>query len=296
MTWTSIQPILIPVIVVGGLGMAFGVLLAWFAKKFAIKFDPAIEKIESVLPGVNCGACGFPGCSALAEAIVRGDAPIDSCPVGGTRTWQEIGRVLGKEVSVRETRKAVLICQGGNEVATTQAIYRGVADCRAATVYGVSFKACHYGCLGLGSCQRICPFEAIRMDETTGLPVIIGSRCTGCGRCVKECPRSVLTLLPARDLVVVACTSPDTARSVKAVCRKGCIKCQLCVKVCPVKAISFPDGKIRIDRKICTLCGLCVDKCPTGCIVRNIRNSVPAEASSSVPVPAVPVEVEEPMR
>lgn len=260
--------LVLPVVIIGLLGLAFGAILAWLAQKFAVETNPLVQKIEQVLPGANCGACGYPGCSGLAEAIAQGEAEPDACPVGGPEVWASIGKLVGKEVTNLEGKKAVLLCQGGEGVAVSQASYQGVEDCRAASVLNLSFKACYFGCLGLGSCQKVCPFGAITMNPDSKLPVIDLSKCTGCGKCVEVCPRGVLALVPDREQILLACQSLDKAREVRRICQRGCTKCRLCVKVCPEEAISFTEGQIYIDQQKCTLCGKCLEKCPVACLVR----------------------------
>jgi len=259
--------ILLPTVLIGILGVAFGYMLAWFAQKFAVHTNPLIKKIEEILPGANCGACGYPGCSGLAEKIVNEDAPVNACPVGGVKVWTEIAKLTGKTTGNLETKKAMLVCQGGKGTVQELGAYQGIDDCRAAAVLGVSHIGCVNGCLGLGTCEKICPFDAIHINSETGLPVIDWEECTGCGKCVEECPRKVLVLVPGREQVRLACSSPASGKEVRRVCSKGCIKCQLCVKTCPVQAIHFQDGVIQIDQEKCTLCGLCVEKCPTHCIL-----------------------------
>jgi len=259
--------ILLPTVLIGILGVVFGYMLAWFAQKFAVHTNPLIKKIEEILPGANCGACGYPGCSGLAEKIVNENAPVNACPVGGVKVWTEIAKLTGKTTQQLEIKKALLACQGGKNTVQELGTYSGIDDCRAASVLGVSHLGCVHGCLGLGTCEKICPFDAIHINPETGLPVIDWEECTGCGKCVEECPRKVLVLVPGKEQVRLVCSSPASGKEVRRVCSKGCIKCQLCVKVCPVQAIHFQDRVIQIDQEKCTLCGLCVEKCPTHCIL-----------------------------
>lgn len=260
--------IFLPTLLVGILGLAFGLMLAFFAKKFAVPTNPLVQEIERLLPGANCGACGFPGCSGLAEKIASGEVSPNACPVGGPRVWTELARILGQESKNWEARRALLLCQGGEGTAQTIAEYEGVADCEAAHLLPASFKGCRFGCLGLGNCVRVCPFEAIHLDKESHLPVIDWEKCTGCGKCVAACPRNIITLVPKREQVTVACVSLDPGKEVRKLCSRGCIKCQLCVRTCPEGAITFENGRIVISREKCTLCGLCVEKCPTHCIIR----------------------------
>ncbi|MBP8933708.1 MAG: RnfABCDGE type electron transport complex subunit B [Candidatus Atribacteria bacterium] len=259
--------ILLPTVLIGILGIVFGYMLAWFAQKFAVNSNPLIKKIEEILPGANCGACGYPGCSGLAEKIVNENAPVSACPVGGVKVWTEIAKLTGRTSEKLEAKRAMLVCQGGKGTVQELGVYKGINDCRAAAVLGVSHLGCINGCLGLGTCEKICPFDAIHMDTLTGLPVIDWEECTGCGKCVEDCPRKVLALVPAREQVRLACSSLASGKEVRRVCSQGCTKCQLCVKACTVQAIRFQDGIIQIDQEKCTLCGLCVEKCPTHCIL-----------------------------
>jgi Na+-translocating ferredoxin:NAD+ oxidoreductase RNF subunit RnfB len=178
--------ILLPTVLIGILGVAFGYMLAWFAQKFAVHTNPLIKKIEEILPGANCGACGYPGCSGLAEKIVNEDAPVNACPVGGVKVWTEIAKLTGKTTGKLETKKAMLVCQGGKGTVQELGTYFGIDDCRAAAVLGVSHIGCINGCLGLGTCEKICPFDAIHINPETSLPVIDWAECTGCGKCVEE--------------------------------------------------------------------------------------------------------------
>lgn len=260
--------IFLPTLLVGILGLAFGLMLAFFAKKFAVPTNPLVQEIERLLPGANCGACGFPGCSGLAEKIASGEVSPNACPVGGPRVWTELARILGQESKNWEARRALLLCQGGEGTAQTVAEYEGVADCEAAHLLPASFKGCRFGCLGLGNCVRVCPFEAMHLDKESHLPVIDWEKCTGCGKCAAACPRNIITLVPKREQVTVACASLDPGKEVRKLCSRGCIKCQLCVRTCPEGAITFENGRIVISREKCTLCGLCVEKCPTHCIIR----------------------------
>lgn len=275
--------ILVPALIMGSLGLGFGLALAWLAKRMAVEENPLVQKINEVLPGANCGACGYPGCFGLAEKIASREAPVNACPAGGPRVWQTLLQLLGGSQELDfEVKKAVLLCQGGKGVGKEVATYRGVEDCRAAKLLGNLSKMCRFGCLGLGSCARICPFSAIRMDQETGLPRIDPQKCTACGKCVTECPQGVLALFPYTEQVLSLCCSKDPGRLVRQACSRGCIKCQLCVKTCPEKAITLEKERIVIDREKCTLCGLCIEKCPAQCLVRVFQGSPVAKKSLGV--------------
>ena len=169
---------------------------------------------------------------------------------------------MGQEAGAVEPMVAVLICRGGRDVASTRFQYKGAADCRQAALLLGGPKACIYGCVGLGHCASVCPFNAITMGRN-GLPVIDEKRCTGCGSCVRGCPKSTLLLVPRSKLVVLACVSHDKGKAVKDVCKVGCIGCGICVKACPTKALTLVNNLPKMDFEKCVDCGICVHKCPT---------------------------------
>ena len=254
---------LISVISMGGIGAFFGIVLAYASKKFAIKVDPRIEQINEALPGANCGACGYPGCSGFAEAIVEGEAPVDGCPVGGREVAEKIAEIMGVEASgTHERSVARLYCQGNCEVAVDRALYDGVQDCRAAQAVNGGPKACKYGCLGFGTCAEVCPFDAITMDENH-LPHVDIEKCTGCGKCVQACPRNLFELVGVSKEVHVGCKSQERGKDVMKVCKAGCIGCRKCVKACPFDAMKFKNNLAKIDYEKCTSCMVCVEVCPT---------------------------------
>ena len=253
--------VLVSLLLLGGLGALFGLLLAFAAKKFAVESDPRIDEIERILPGANCGACGYPGCRGAAEAIVEGKAPVTVCPVGKAAVAEKIGAVMGVAAEAAGPRRAVVLCRGGREDCPDRFTYAGLPDCRAANRLAGGPKACEYGCLGLGTCAAACPFGAIRMNER-GLPEI-GPECTGCGLCVRACPRGIIPLVPAdRPVTVIACRNRQRGAEVRKICRVGCLGCGLCARNCPEKAITVTENLAVIDPERCTGCGLCLERCP----------------------------------
>lgn len=249
----------------GGLGalLAFG--LGFAAKAFRVERDERIDKIEEALPGANCGACGYAGCTALAEAIVRGEAAVDACPVGGSSTAEAIAEIMGAESTASEKKVAQVLCQGGWKETKRQAEYQGIQSCKAANMISGGTKSCQYGCLGMGDCASVCPFDAIVINEN-GLPEIDQDKCTGCGECVRACPRSIITLAPISKENHIRCSSHDQGKEVRKICEVGCIGCGICAKTCPVGAISMKDNLAVIDYEKCINCGLCAEKCPTNAI------------------------------
>jgi len=255
------------IISLGILGLIFGCGLAYASKRFATGANTLVEEILELLPGVNCGACGFPGCQGYAEAIAAGKADVTKCGPGGEELAKRIAALIGVEVGEVESCVAVVQCKGGKGKAAERAIYDGIEDCRAAHMISDGPKACIYGCLGLGSCVRACPFEAIYMGED-GLPVVIEERCTGCGKCVSACPRGIMKLIPRRQKVYLGCVSKDRGKDVKEVCSVGCIGCRLCAspKVTPSGAVKIVDN-IPVFGPDWEDFEAAVEKCPNNCFV-----------------------------
>lgn len=250
-----------------GIGAIFGLGLAFAAKKFSVKRDPRIEQVREVLAGANCGACGYPGCEQYAEAVVQNpDLAPNLCTPGGAKTAELVALITGKKATRLEPIYARIMCQGDCQKSVKKFKYEGVRDCRAAVLAGGGDKGCDYGCLGYGTCAKVCPFDAIHMNEFD-MPVVDITKCTGCRKCEMACPKKVIEVLPASREVLVACHSTDTGAETRKNCQIGCIACGACVKVCPFNAAEMKDNVSRIDLDKCTVCGLCVGKCPTKAIV-----------------------------
>ncbi|HID96157.1 MAG TPA: RnfABCDGE type electron transport complex subunit B [Candidatus Latescibacteria bacterium] len=250
----------------GGLGLLFGAVLAWASLKFTVKEDPRVEQVLEMLPGANCGACGYPSCRGFAEKLVAGDAPVNSCVVGGAETLSRISEFLGVDVEERIPMIAVLHCKGGDKECKRLYDYNGIADCRAATLLAEGPKACRYGCIGLGTCVTSCPFGAIKMGDN-GLPVIDEVLCTGCGRCVNICPKRIIGLIPKAQKIYLGCSSHDRGAKVKKICEVGCTGCSLCVKVTTTGGISMEDFLPVIDYNQSPNLVAAAHKCPQNCFV-----------------------------
>lgn len=247
----------------GALGLIMGVLLAVASRIFAVHTDERVEQIAALLPGANCGGCGFAGCSAYASAVVRGEASPSACVAGGAAAAQGIAKILGVDVDTRERRVAHVYCSGG-DVTARRFQYTGVQSCFAASRVANGPVECTFACLGFGDCVKSCAFDAIHIEG--GHAFVDRDRCTGCGKCASTCPRKIIGLIPAAAPISVNCSSRDRGAFVRSVCEAGCIGCTLCVKKCEHDAIHVVDNLARIDYEKCVGCGECLKVCPRGII------------------------------
>lgn len=254
--------ILFSLAVLGGIALLLGLGLGYAGKRFHVEEDPRIGQIREALPGANCGGCGFAGCDALASAIVDGSAKPTGCPVASGEATAAISAIMG--VSAEETDKMVsyVHCCGDLENSKSNYEYQGLDNCMAMMqLAGGGSKVCKYGCLGGGSCVAACKFDAISL--VNGIAVIDNEKCTGCNMCVAACPKSIISDLPYKATVRVACNSCDNGKTVRGACSVGCIACKMCEKACEFDAIHVNNFLAEIDYSKCTLCGKCAQKCPT---------------------------------
>lgn len=242
-------------------GAVFGAALALASKVFAVKKDPRAEEIGEILPGANCGGCGYAGCAALAEAIAKGEAKTSSCIVGGDEIAEKVAAIMGVSSAEKPVRKrAQVMCSGTSELALKKYVYEGAADCHAAAKLGGGSKLCPNGCIGLGSCVAVCPFGAIEIKD--GIAAVNYEKCRGCGLCEKTCPKHIIKLIPYDAHQWVGCMSVDNGKITRSYCQVGCISCRLCEKNCESGAIHVNDFVASIDYDKCTNCRVCVEKCP----------------------------------
>lgn len=272
----------------GGIGLLAAMALGLVARKFAVETDPRELAVLEVLSGANCGACGYPGCSAYAKAVAEGAASPNLCTPGGQGTVEQIAHIMGVAAVAVEPRVAVVLCQGDNEKARAKYRYSGVVDCNAAQKIAEGPKTCPGGCLGLGSCARICPFGAIEITPQ-GLAVISREKCTGCTKCVAVCPRQVIRMTPLDATVHVLCNSHDKGAAVRKYCQVGCIACHICAKTVP-EAYVVEDFLARVVYEHHESAGPAVAKCPTKCI-RDFTEGYPEGSCFASPVVPVKPEV-----
>ncbi|MDR2499597.1 MAG: RnfABCDGE type electron transport complex subunit B [Treponema sp.] len=244
------------------LAFVLGIALGFFREFFAVPQDPLVGQVREILPGANCGACGFPGCDGYAAAVASREAGIGNCSVGGKAVAEKLAALLGGNADVVPVI-SVLACQGSREHAPLKGDYTGIPTCRGAKLSAGGTKLCAWGCLGYGDCLEVCQFGAITMGPR-GLPIIDRAKCSGCKICIAECPQQLLRDTPAdRKGAFVLCSNRNPLKAmVKKTCKAGCIKCELCVKNCPEQCIVMENGIPVVDYAKCSSCGTCIDKCP----------------------------------
>ena len=259
------------ILVVSGLAALLALLLFLVAKKFRVEEDPRIDDVEKMLPGANCGGCGFAGCRGMSEALVKQE-DISSlyCPVGGGECMKKIATYLGKAASEREPMVAVVRCGGSCENRPRVNRFDGAQSCVVASSLYAGETGCSFGCLGLGDCASVCEFGALQINSATGLPEVDEEKCTACGACVKACPKRIIELrkkAPKGRKIYVSCVNKDKGAVARKACKVACIGCGKCAKVCPFEAITVESNLAYIDFTKCKMCRKCVAECPTGAIV-----------------------------
>lgn len=255
---------------IGITGLLIGLLLGIAGKKFAVEVDERESAVRELLPGNNCGGCGFAGCDALAQAIAKGEAPTNGCPVAGAEIAKKIAEIMGETADDMARQVAFVKCNGTCDKAGVKYHYYGVQDCqKASMVPGGGEKACSYGCMGFGSCVKACPFDAIHIVD--GVARVDKEKCKACKKCIAACPRHLIELVPYNSTVKVACSSKDRGPVVKKACDTGCVGCKICEKNCNFDAIHVEDNLAKIDYEKCRNCGLCAMKCPSKIILKESK-------------------------
>lgn len=264
------ETMLYAIVSLSGIGGFAAIILYFIAQKFKVIEDPRIDEVNERLPGANCGGCGFAGCRNFAEEIIRrGDLTNLSCPVGGNSMMGDIASFLGLHAEIKEPQVAVSRCNGCYENAPQKVRYQGADSCAFAHSLSAGESGCPNGCLHLGDCVAACMFDAMYMDEQTGLPVIIDSKCVACGACVTACPRDIIELRNKgrKDRrIYVCCVNTEKGGPARKNCSVACIGCGKCVQECKFEAIILKNNLAYIDYTKCTLCRKCVPVCPTNAI------------------------------
>jgi Na+-translocating ferredoxin:NAD+ oxidoreductase subunit B len=250
--------IIVAVLTLGMLGIVFGIILGIIAKKFSKKENPLVEKIYAILPGLDCGACSFPGCKQYAESCVQTKNIDFHCGPGGEKVMDKISKILG--ITVEESEKLIprIKCNGGGN-AQNAFMYQGVETCHGVRTVA-NLKSCPIGCSGFGDCTIACKFNALSLKD--GLPVVNYDNCIRCGACARACPNDLIEMTPESHSVYIKCKSHDPGRKKAKYCKTSCITCSLCVRECPKQAIEIVDNLPVIDYEKCIRCGICVTKCP----------------------------------
>lgn len=253
--------IIIAAVVVGGTGLLLGLFLSVMGKKFEVPVDEKELAVRAELPGNNCGGCGFAGCDALAKAIANGQAACGQCPVGGAPVAKKIATIMGEDAGDVAKKVAFVKCAGDCEKAPVKYEYTGVQDCSVMPFMpDGGAKTCTFGCMGFGSCVKVCEFDAIHIEN--GIAKVDRDKCKACGKCVAACPRHLIDLIPYDNKYAVSCASKAKGKEVISSCKVGCIACHMCEKSCEYDAVHVVDDIAIIDYEKCVNCGKCAEKCP----------------------------------
>ncbi len=263
----AIQTIGGSVAILGGVGMTFGALIALANARFRVEEDPRVDALSDILPGANCGACGFAGCRAFAEAVIDGRTPPAKCTVMSEGEREDVSDLLGVDAGAIDRQVARLLCAGGSDVAPRKASYIGLESCAAAVAVSGGGKGCAWGCVGFGDCAVACDFDAIRMGPTD-LPIVDVEKCTACNDCVEVCPLDLFALYPVDDHLFVQCRNLLDGDAAEAVCSVACTACKRCVQDAADGLISIRQGLAVIDYDRIELENpAAIERCPTGAIV-----------------------------
>lgn len=267
------------------IGLLLGLAIALTVHYFGVPTDPLVEQVAELIPGANCGACGFAGCNDYVEALVAGKAKPGHCPSQSADALQKMCELLGVASEPHSEKVAVVCCSGTDQYAIRRAFYNGVNDCHSAMQVAGGAKGCVYGCLGLGSCSRVCPFGAIEM-RTDHIAVVHPELCVGCGKCVTACPRRIIKLVPKSAPLHVFCVSPERGAVKRKVCKAACIGCRKCVKAAGEKQMFINGFLASVNYENPPDVGI-VTVCPAQVLRTEAQPAAAAIAEASATPPAV---------
>lgn len=252
--------ILVPVIIVAVIGLIGGIMLSLASHFLAVKVDERVSKVREVLPGANCGACGYTGCDGYAAAVASGEAELSKCAPGGANVASAIGEIMGASVGDVRRKYAVVMCHGSGEYTSDKFEYHGINSCAAAALLAAGPASCRYGCMGLGDCALVCEYGAVRTEN--GVTFIDRELCKGCGKCAAVCPKHIIRVIDADERAVVHCMNTDKGAETRKYCKTGCIGCMKCMKVCEHDAVKVENFVATVDNDKCIGCGKCEEACP----------------------------------
>ena len=256
----------IPVLLVVTVGLVCAIMLTIASKVFFVPVDETAAALREVLPGANCGGCGFAGCDDYANTLAADrETPCNKCPVGGPSVAAKLAEILGVDAGSAEKQVAVVMCNGSNEAAKDLLQYEGPTSCKAATQLFGGLKQCAFGCLGQGDCVAACEFGAIKVVD--GVARVDRDACVACGACAKACPKNLIRIAPESNQVVCFCHNQSAGADTRKACSVGCIGCKMCEKACKFDAVHVENNLAYIDPEKCKNCGMCAKACPTGAII-----------------------------
>jgi len=260
-----LNAVLYAVLCVTAIGIICAVVLVIASIFMHVRENENEEKVRGLLPGANCGACGYAGCDGYAKALAENEStPVNLCTPGGDSTAKKIADLLGRKHESAVEMVATVRCCGDCKNTEKKAKYNGVETCAGAAMLFGGDGNCTYGCLGYGDCAAICPHGAICMDD--GIARIDARKCIGCTLCTKICPHKLIHMMPDIKRQVIACHNKQKGADARKACKNACIGCGICVKACPEGAIVLAENLASIKYDKCTSCGKCGEVCPTGCI------------------------------
>ncbi|MCR4925840.1 MAG: RnfABCDGE type electron transport complex subunit B [Clostridiales bacterium] len=264
--------ILLPVLVVCAIALVLGLGLALASIIMAVPVDKKAEEIQEVLPGANCGACGFSGCSGYASALSKGDTNKTSlCAPGGADVAAKVAEIMGVAAESVVPQAAMVMCRGNSQNTDTKLLYSGAKSCRMASQLFGGPQLCSYGCIGFGDCVQACPYGAISICD--GVAVVNPEICRGCKICVSTCPKGIIKMVPVNEQKAeVLCSNHDKGAQTRKMCDAGCIGCMKCVKACEHEAVKVENALASVDMSKCVACGKCIEGCPTNAIQMVLLN------------------------